>query len=170
MNESEKNQNRFRRNSVEGAEIGAEAKEKQIEEAEKKMGAKERAETISKEVKTTKNQIQNIVANMTQVIKAVAAIRAQLGLGVKGGAIPSVQKDEKILESLKKKLDGLFGEIEGLKKALVAEEEKAVREEHPDWKPEFIIEEAKKRVGEILKKLDIVPTSVEDPDRSVGRY
>ncbi len=155
MNEFEKNQDNLRRrNTAEGAEWNMEAKEKQVEEAEKKMAAKERFEATSKEIKNTKQQIQNIVANMQQVVKAVAAIRAQLQLA-QDGDIPSVERDKKTLEALQKKLDGLFGEIKDLQAALLAEEQKAVQEEFSDWSAQAILEEAGRRVKEILKRLEV---------------
>ncbi len=154
MNPFEQQERERRRNTTEGVELNAEAKEKQVEKAEKKMAAKERLEATSKEIKTTKNQIQNIVANMSQVVKAVAAIRAQLKLA-QYGVIPSVERDKKTLEALQKKLDGLFGEIKDLQAALLAEEQKAVQEEYPDWSVVAILEEAGRRVEEILNKLDI---------------
>lgn len=145
---------RARANSREGRELSAEQKEKAVEQAEKKLAAKERAEVVSKEIKTTKNQIQHIVANMSQVIKAVAAIRAQLGVTTTGG-IPSVDRDEKILEELKKKLAGLMGEIKDLKVALLAEEIKSVKEELPDWNDAAVFAEAEQRANRILEILDI---------------
>ncbi len=143
-----------RRNAAESRELAMEAKEKQLEEAEKKMAAKERLEVTSKEIKSTKNQIQNIVANMQQVVKAVAAIRAQLGLS-SSGAIPTVARDEKVLEALRKKLDTLYGEIHDLKGALLTEERKAVLEEMPDIKEAALEREAERRVAAIWKLFDI---------------
>ncbi len=155
MSEIERSQDTLRRrNAAESVELAREQKEKQVEAAEKKLAAKERIEVTSKEIKTTKNQIQNIVANMSQVVKAVAAIRAQLGLSA-GGAIPSVAQDEKALAALRTKLEGLIGEIAGLQVALLAEEVKNVKEENPNWSVQAIDEEANKRVEDILKKLDI---------------
>lgn len=153
--EFEKNQEaRRRRNSLEGAEASLEAKEKQAEEAEKKMAAKERIEAVGKEVKSTKNQIQNIVANMAAVVKAVAAIRAQLQIQ-HDEEIPSLKHDTKALEALKKKLANLYSEIKDLKAALLAEEAKSVREEHKDWPDKAVAEEAKERVAEILRRLGL---------------
>lgn len=153
----ESRDNEMNKNKVqEGREFGAEQKEKQMEEAEKKMAAKERVEVISKEVKNTKQQINNIIANMQQVVKAVAAIRAQLKVAHDDSSIPSVQRDQKNLEVLKKKLAGLYGEIKDLEGALLAEERKAVAEEHPDWTEEIIKAEAATRVKEILISLGVM--------------
>lgn len=155
MNTFEQQTEQFRRkNLAESQETRAEAKEKQVEEAEKKMAAKERVEVVSREVKNTKQQIQNIVANMAQVVKAVAAIRAQLGL-VSDSAIPSVEQDEKVLEALRKKLDGLYGEINDLRGALLAEERKSVLEEQPNLSVAVLEEEAGRRVQEVLARLGL---------------
>ncbi len=143
-----------RRNTHEGAELSQEQKEKQVEEAEKKMAAKERAEVVGKEVKNTKQQMQNITANMIQVVKAVQAIRTQLGL-TQTGAIPSVAQDEKTLAALRAKLDGLMGEVADLKNALLAEETKVVREENSNWNEDEVFAEAQRRVNDILNKLDL---------------
>jgi len=155
MNQFEQQRDELRRrNTAKGRELNREQKEKQAEEAEKKMAAKERLEATSKEIKTTKNQIQNIVANMQQVVKAVAAIRAQLQVA-QNDDIPSVQRDKKVLEGLQKKLERLYGEIKDLKVALEAEEQKAVQEEFAEWGAEEIAEEAQRRVEGIMKKLEI---------------
>lgn len=154
MNEFEKNRGEARRrNYAESAELGAEAKERQLEEAEKKMAARERIETVSREVRNTKQQIQNITANIQQVVKAVAAIRAQFSLLQNDDNIPSVQRDQKTIAVLRKKLDRLFGEMKDLQAALLAEEEKGVAEEHPDWDGEAAQAEARDRTEKILKEL-----------------
>ncbi|OGH69135.1 MAG: hypothetical protein A2754_02535 [Candidatus Magasanikbacteria bacterium RIFCSPHIGHO2_01_FULL_47_8] len=144
---------RRRRRSLESAELNAEAKEKKEDEEAKKMAARERVEVVSREVKNTKQQIQNIIANMQQVVAAVAAIRVQLKL--QDAAIPSVAADEKSLVKLQKKLTSLTSEIEDLRKALLLEERRAVAEDHEDWTAEAIVEEAEKRVVEVLKKLGL---------------
>lgn len=156
MNPFEQQQSETRRRrSQEAAEIQAEQKEKQAEEQEKKMAARERIEQTSREVKTTKQQIQNIVANMQAVIKAVAAIRAQLQMAPSDDDIPSVERDKKVLENLRRKLDGLLGEIKDLRVALLAEEAKAAQAEHQTWSAEEITKEAGQRVAEILRRLGL---------------
>jgi len=154
--EFESSQDRLRRrNMAESSEIGLESKETKEDKEAKKMAARERAEIVSREVKTTKQQIQNIVANMAAVVKAVAAIRAQLKMSDEDKDIPSVKQDAKILAALKKKLDGLYGEIKDLKAALLIEERRDVEAEHGDWSAEEIAREAERRAEEILIKLDI---------------
>jgi hypothetical protein len=155
MSEFEKEQDPFlKRPPIEGAELGFENKGAKEAEAEKKMGAKERMETVSKEVKTTKNQIQNIVANMQQVIRAVALIRAELELAGDSD-IPAVKEDEHQLDELKKKLAGLNSEVDDLKIALLQEEQKAVKEEYSDWNEEAVLVEAQRRTARVIKKLEV---------------
>lgn len=144
MNTFEKDTSR-RRNLAEGAELAMENKEKGREEAEKKMAARERVEMVSREVKNAKQQIQNIMGNMQAVVKAVAAIRAQLQLA-QGGDIPSAKQDQKALGALKKKLSGLYGELNDLRVALLVEQRKSAQEENPDWPAEQIEMAAKKQV------------------------
>lgn len=113
------------RNAAEGREAHMENKEKAPDDQEKKAAARERAEVVSKEVKSTQKQMQNIMANMQQVVKTVQAIRAQLQLS-SGGSIPSVQRDEKNIEILKKKLANLRGELGDLRVALIIELKKDI--------------------------------------------
>lgn len=155
MNTFEKDTNR-RKNYTEGAELAMESKEKGQEEAEKKMAARERVEAVSREVKNTKQQIQNIMGNMQQVVKAVAAIRAQLQLAQDGG-IPSAKQDQRSLEALKKKLAGLYGELEDSRGALLVEQRKNVQEENPDWSADQIDATANKQVEELWAKLGLEP-------------
>jgi len=143
----------IRRRSFESAEVEAENKEKGNEDLEKKMGAKERVEKVSHEVRNTQQQIQHIMANMQQVLKAVQAIRVQLGLA--GGSVPSVERDEKTLEQLKKKLTGLNSQLADLRVALEQEEARSVKEDRPDWNADAIAEEAKKITAKILLDLGL---------------
>lgn len=156
VNEFEATQDTLRQtNRTEGAEVAAEAKERDAEAQEKQMAAKERVETVAKEVKTTKQQIQNIMVNMQQVVKAVQAIRAKLQLVQNDDDIPSVQRDKAALEYWQTKLKGLYGEISDLRGALLAEESKAVVQEHPDWSNEAVIGEVERRVAETFVRLGV---------------
>jgi len=142
-----------RRNSAEGREAGFETKEDKEKAELKKAAARERAETVSKEVKNTKQQIQNITANMQQVIKAVAAIRAQLQLAQQHeDDIPSVRSDKRRVGELNVRLMDLGSQLEGLKSALLEEEKKRLVEEGKLTGEEIIIE-ANRIVEEIIAKL-----------------
>jgi len=142
------------RNASEGREVRFESKENKEAQELKKLAAKERAETISKEVRSTKQQIQNIMANMQQVIKAVQAIRAQLQLVDNNEeVIPSVRHDQKRVGELKVRLMDLGSQLDGLKQALVEEEKKRLQAENPVLMGEKLEVEADKIVEEVLKKL-----------------
>ena len=143
-----------RRNASESVEAQAENKEKQPDEQEKMAAARERAEVVSKEVKSTKQQMQNIMANMQQVVKTVQAIRAQLQLS-SNGAIPSVQRDEKNIEMLKKRLASLRGELGDLRAALIIELKKENAQNNKNMSEQELNLEAEKQADQILLELDL---------------
>jgi len=159
MNNFEKMQEeelRKRANAAEGREIGVESnKEGQENQELKKMGAMERAEKTSREVKSTQKQMQNIMANMQQVVKAVQSIRQQLDLTEPDENIPSVARDQKNLQALQKKLANLTGQLGDLKQALLQEEYNDIKIEHSDWSEDQIKQESEKRVSNILEKMGL---------------
>ncbi|EKD43013.1 MAG: hypothetical protein ACD_72C00504G0002 [uncultured bacterium] len=142
------------RNAAEGREVQMENKEKQPDEQEKKAAARERAEVVSKEVRSAKKQMQNIMANMQQVVKTVQAIRAQLQLS-DSGAIPSVQRDEKNIEILKKKLANLRGELGDLRVALIIELKKEIVEKDKNLSESEVDSEAEKLANLIFAELEL---------------
>ncbi len=153
MNNLEKENEAWpRRNAAEGRETSFESKEKRDEELEKKLAAKERAEQMAHEVKTTKKQMQNITANMQQVLKAVRAIRDQLGL-LQSGQVPSVARDEEALANLKKRLARLNSELGDLKMALVEEYVDEVHKENPEWDENMVKNKAEKLADLTIKKI-----------------
>ena len=159
MNNFEKMQEeelRRRANAAEGREIGVESnKEGQENQELKKMGAMERVEKTSRELKSTQKQMQNIMANIQQVVKAVQSIRQQLDLTEPDENIPSVARDQKNLQALQKKLVNLTGQLGDLKQALLQEEYSDVKKEHGDWSEDQIKHESEKRVSQILEKLGL---------------
>ena len=138
---------------VEGREAGPETSKETGHEELEKLAAKERAEKVHRETKTAAKQLQNIMANMTAVVAAVAAIRQQLGLTGANSAIPSVDQDKKGAAILQKKLAKLRGELGDLSSALLEEELNAVGKEHPEWSPAEIKIAAAERVRNIMAKL-----------------
>lgn len=152
--ESEKQIDYIAKRSTESRDIGTEVKDVRELTELKKAAAKERAETVSREVKNTKQQMQNIIANMQQVVKAVLAIRQMLGLDINEG-IPMVQQDEKKVEELKKKLENLRGELSGLRNALLLEEIKNLEEFGESFSENNVKREAEKRVDIILDSLGL---------------
>ncbi len=154
--EHEKKQDAWHRRGAESAEAGFETKEGKEKAELKKAAARERAEIVSKEVKNTKQQIQNITANMQQVIKAVAAIRAQLKLAEQHeDNIPSVRSDKKRVEELNVKLMDLGSQLDGLKSALLEEEKKRLHDENSEWGIDRIEMVASESVEKILEQIVI---------------
>ncbi len=150
--------NEMRRNAAERREAGVEAnKEKQAEEMEKKMGAKERAEKVTREVRTTQQQAQRVMGSMQQVVKAVAAIRAQLKLTTKPGddSIPSVEQDKKVLEQLQKKMFDLKSQLGDLRTVLTQENARDVEKEHPGWDAAQVQQAAEALTEEWVKRLGL---------------
>jgi phenylalanyl-tRNA synthetase alpha subunit len=154
MSFEKESENRLRRNRVEGQELNVESKEKQDEELEKKLGAKERMEQVTHEVKNTKQQMQNIMMNMQQVVKAVAAIRAQLNLNNEAD-IPSAKQDQKELELLQKKLQNFKNQLDDLRPVLVEEERVRLAVQYPDLKDHELLDQAEKNVTIMFQKLNI---------------
>ncbi len=150
-------ENQQRVNRSEGREIGVEAsKEKQAEELEKKLGARERAEQVTKEVRTTQQQAQRVMGSMQQVVKAVAAIRAQLQLSPQADSvIPSVEQDQKTLDLLKKKMFDLKSQLGDLKAVLTAEHRRDIEAEHADWTPKQVEEAAAALTEDWVKRLGL---------------
>ncbi|HLD34305.1 MAG TPA: hypothetical protein VJB62_00420, partial [Patescibacteria group bacterium] len=109
----------------------------------------------SREIQSTRKRMQNIMANMQQVIKAVQAIRQQLDLTEPDENIPSVARDRRTLESLQKKLNSLSGQLNNLRAALLQEELGEARQRHSDWSEERLRQEAERLVGARLKKLGL---------------
>jgi chromosome segregation ATPase len=153
MSFEQNQENRFGRNRAESRDNGAESKEKSKDDAlEQAMGARERAEVVSTEVQTTQKQMQNITMNMQQVVKAVAALRAQLALS-DAGAIPSVRHDQKVLEKLQKKMSDLKGQLGDLKRALVSEEQKKLMMQNSSLNPEEALEKAEATTATLLEQM-----------------
>lgn len=147
---------RRRINTAEGRDLRVEtAKEDKEKEELKKAAARERAEKTSREIKSAQKQMQNIMANMQQVIKAVQAIRQQLDLTEPDENIPSVARDRRVLDQLQKKLASLSGQLKDLRTALFQEELNEVRQKHGDWLEERLKQEAERLVGARLKKLGL---------------
>ncbi len=146
------------RNLAESREGAVEAgKERNEERLEQKLAARERAEQLHRETKTAQQQQQNIMVNMQQVVAAVAAIRAQLGLGG-SVSIPAVAQDERSLALIKKKLAGLRGQLSDLQAALFAEFTAEVSREQPAWAASEIEVEAARRVMATLQRFGVAET------------
>lgn len=125
--ENEKTADQVRRRSIEAQERAREQREKKEGEVDAELkiaAAKERADYLIKEVKTSKQQMQNIFYNIKQVMAAVQALRAQLQLTTNNNddSIPSIKKDQKTVDDLKKKISLYQNEIIKMKDDLIREE------------------------------------------------
>jgi DNA-binding ferritin-like protein len=79
----------------------------------------ERADYLVKEVKSSRQQMQNIVLHMQQVTTLIAQLRKQLKLAEDDGDPASVEQDKKAIEDLKKKIQEHRAEIEDMQEDLV---------------------------------------------------
>lgn len=115
----------FRRKSREAQERAVEAreaKEGEVNEELKAAAAMERADYLVKEVKSSKQQMQNIVLNMQQVQNAIRQLRAQLQLAEDSDDPESVKQDKKKIAELKKKIVEHADELEKMRGDLVHEQ------------------------------------------------
>jgi len=142
------------RRGSENQELSSEAKEKQVEEMEKKLAARERAEKVGQEMKTTKKTMQNIMANIQQVLQAVRLIRQQLGLDTSSDDVPSVKRDQQTFEKLKQKLAGLMSQMTDLKLALKNEEITRLRQINSNMSEEELERQAEEAVRNIMSLIE----------------
>lgn len=99
-----------------------ETKEGEVSEELKKATAMEKADYLAKEVKTSKQQMQNIVLNMQQVTQAIRNLRVQLQLVQDDNDPTSIEQDKKKVEELKFKIKDYTDELEKMREDLVREE------------------------------------------------
>lgn len=142
----------MRRKGSEFRESSFENKESKEKEEYKQMEAKEKMELTIGEVKTTKSRMKNIMMNMQHVLQAVRQIRAQLGLS-NNDDIPAVKSDQKTLDELKIKLNGLMDQIDDLKLAFKNEEIMRLRQIEPNMSSEELDKQASGAVEKILGEL-----------------
>ncbi len=118
----ETEKNLFRR-TQESRESGVENRENQeIDPELAKAATMERADLLVKEVKQSKQQMQNIILHMQTVLSAIRQLRQQLQLAQTDDDISSVKQDKKQIEILKKKIQEYGDELEKMRKDLVREQ------------------------------------------------
>ena len=108
----EREQSKESRESREGFEMDAQAEA---------AAAMERAELIVKDVKSTKNQMKNIVMNMHAVKQQIRKLRQQLQLADSDDDSSLVQ-DQKFIDDLKKKIAVYSDELVSMRDDLVSEQ------------------------------------------------
>src|SRR3989339_844304 len=98
-----------------------ESREAEENQELKAAAAMERADFLSKEVKSSKQQMQNIVLHMQEVLAAIQELRKQLDL-LGDVSVPSLEQDRQHMESLKKKIEAYSSELVAMKDDLIREQ------------------------------------------------
>ncbi|KKQ26955.1 MAG: hypothetical protein US42_C0018G0029 [Candidatus Magasanikbacteria bacterium GW2011_GWC2_37_14] len=150
----ETEQANLRRRGVESREFGVENKESKENEELKAAAAMERADTIIREAKNSKKQMQNIVVHMQTVISAIRQLRTQLQLVQKDDDDSSVKQDKKKIAELTKKLEDYGDELIKMKADLIREQMEELKNdigeggslEELQKKAEALVEELIKQV------------------------
>lgn len=140
------------KNSREAREVGYESKEGEKDPELQAAAAMERADYLVKEVKSSKQQMQNIVMHMMQVKQAIQQIRAQLQLQADEDST-SLQQDQVRIDSLKKKIDEYKVELINMQDDLVREQMIELKNGiGAMWSEEEIGKKAKEMVENLLEK------------------
>jgi len=107
--------------SREAREINYESKEGETDPELQAGASMERADYLVKEVKSSKQQMQNIALHIQQVKQAIKQIRAELQLQSTGNAT-STDQDQERLNNLKKQIIDYQDELIKMKDDLVKEQ------------------------------------------------
>lgn len=92
--------------------------------------AMERADFLNREVKTSQNQMQNIVRHMQAVLQAIKQLRAALALPDPAGDENSLHEDQKRLNTLRARVAAYKEELVSMKEQLVQEHIKKLQTEN----------------------------------------
>ena len=90
--------------------------------------AMERADMIVKDVKSSKQQMKNIVMNMHAVKQQIQQLRQQLQLADNDDA-SSLRQDQKAVDELKKKISGHQQELLAMREDLIREQQEDLIEQ-----------------------------------------
>ncbi|PLX26587.1 hypothetical protein C0581_04105 [Candidatus Parcubacteria bacterium] len=147
----------LRRSRESAAERSAEireAKENEIDPEAKAAATMERADYLVKEVKSGKQQIQNIVVHMQQVLQTIAALRKQLQIQT-DDETSSVEQDEKQVQKLKEKITEHKDEIVKMKDELIrAQVEQIKQGEGSTLSDQQLQEQAEGLVNQIMSEVE----------------
>lgn len=120
----------------------------------KAAAAMERADFLSKEVKTSQNQMQNIIMHMQQVMNAIKKLRAELDLpGEDLGEATSVEEDHRRVKKLQEQIHVYRSELEAMREDLIKEQIQEIAKQQPNQIPSKIEELAKAKVEKIYMEL-----------------
>ena len=116
--ETEKQFDTLSKRSVEASRESREMKEAEKDPELQAAASKERADYLVKEVKSSSQQMQNIVMHVAQVQQALKKLRAELQLSEQGDSM-SVQQDRARIEILKKQIGEYIHELVAMKEDLI---------------------------------------------------
>lgn len=132
-------------------EQSAETKEVKLSPEAAAAAQMERADQLVKEVKSSKNQMANIVMHMGQVQKAIKQIRQQLQLAASDDPASSVEHDQEVVDKLKKQIEDHKEELLNMKDDLIRTQTQEVLNAQPQLGKEDATLQAKKQVEQMLQ-------------------
>lgn len=119
----------------------------------KAAAAMERADFLSREVKSSQQQMQNIVMHMQQVIAAIKKLRAELNLtGTED--VNSVEEDTRRIAKLKTQIQEYRAELESMREDLVREQTQDLIKQYPEILISDAENTAKQKVAELYAQLE----------------
>lgn len=127
--------------------------EKQLDQELKAAAAMERADFLSREVKSSQKQIQNIVLHMQQVIATIKQLRAQLDLPVSNDA-SSLEEDARRVEKLKEQIRTHRSELDSMREQLISEQVQLIVKDNPDVPIAVAEMKAQAKVKQLYIELD----------------
>lgn len=116
------------------AESRESKEDSQFDRELKAAAAMERADFLSREVKTNQKQVQNIMIHLQQVLAAIKTLRAQLDLPISDEA-SSVEEDTRRVMNLKKMISEYCAELESLRPELIREQTELLITQNPSLLP-----------------------------------
>ena len=126
-----------------------EAREGAVDPELQAAAALERADYLVKEVKNSKQQMQNIILHMQQVKQAIKQIRQQLQLATTDPD-NSIVQDEAQMEKLKKQIAEYQEEIIKMRDDLITAQIQTLQKTNPSATPETVKQEAEQMVDSLI--------------------
>ena len=118
--------------------VERQAEQRESKEAEKDpellaAASMERADLLVREVKSSKQQMQNIAVNIASVKKTIQQLRAQLQLATldNDDDPASIKQDKKAMEELQKKIAYHYDELLKMRDELITEQMKEIQNKMP---------------------------------------
>lgn len=146
FNRSAQERNKQKENREEGKEL---RDDKELKAA----AAMERADFLSREVKSSQQQMQNIVIHLQQVIAAIKKLRIQLDLPGNED-VSSVEEDARRVAKLKIQIQQYRAELESMREELIREQAEDLIKQHPEMLMSDAENIAKQKVVELYAQLE----------------